>query len=100
EILLRCVRVSQKSVISGILQIGLAGFEPTTSCTPSKRASQAALQPVRTVLSIRTSQDNRSSQPFRRISGLLVNPNRNVRSYLVRNVFFGKAKEEPWRTRA
>ena len=25
--------------------IGLAGFEPTTSCTPSKRASQAALQP-------------------------------------------------------
>lgn len=26
--------------------VGLAGFEPTTSCTPSKRASQAALQPV------------------------------------------------------
>ncbi len=26
-------------------EIGLAGFEPTTSCTPSKRASQAALQP-------------------------------------------------------
>ncbi len=25
--------------------VGLAGFEPTTSCTPSKRASQAALQP-------------------------------------------------------
>ena len=26
-------------------KVGLAGFEPTTSCTPSKRASQAALQP-------------------------------------------------------
>jgi hypothetical protein len=26
---------------------GPAGFEPTTSCTPSKRASQAALRPVR-----------------------------------------------------
>ena len=25
--------------------VGLAGFEPTTSCTPSKRASQAAPQP-------------------------------------------------------
>jgi hypothetical protein len=27
-------------------QVGMAGFEPTTSCTPSKRASQAALHPV------------------------------------------------------
>src|SRR6266542_634792 len=26
--------------------VGLAGFEPATSCTQSKRASQAALQPV------------------------------------------------------
>jgi hypothetical protein len=26
--------------------VGMAGFEPTTSCTPSKRASQAALHPV------------------------------------------------------
>ena len=25
--------------------VGLPGFEPGTSCTPSKRASQAALQP-------------------------------------------------------
>ena len=31
-------------VISGG-QVGPAGFEPTTSCTPSKRASQAALRP-------------------------------------------------------
>src|SRR6516162_6525029 len=27
-------------------QIGTAGFEPTTSCTPSKRASQAAPRPA------------------------------------------------------
>ena len=35
-------------VISGglLATVGLAGFEPTTSCTPSKRASQAALQPA------------------------------------------------------
>ena len=26
--------------------VGLAGFEPTTSCPPDKRANQAALQPV------------------------------------------------------
>ena len=32
------------SDITGAI-VGLAGFEPTTSCTPSKRASQAALQP-------------------------------------------------------
>ena len=25
--------------------VGLAGFEPTTSCPPDKRANQAALQP-------------------------------------------------------
>ena len=31
-------------VISGGI-VGPAGFEPTTSCTPSKRASQAALRP-------------------------------------------------------
>jgi hypothetical protein len=31
-------------VPKGVL-VGLAGFEPTTSCTPSKRASQAAPQP-------------------------------------------------------
>ena len=30
--------------------VGLAGFEPTTSCTPSKRASQAAPQPESTSL--------------------------------------------------
>lgn len=32
------------AVISGG-KVGPAGFEPTTSCTPSKRASQAALRP-------------------------------------------------------
>src|SRR5262249_32968812 len=31
-------------------KIGTAGFEPTTSCTPSKRASQAAPRPVRTAM--------------------------------------------------
>jgi integrase len=30
---------------SGPPKVGPAGFEPTTSCTPSKRASQAALRP-------------------------------------------------------
>src|SRR5207249_4565851 len=29
-----------------VRRVGTAGFEPTTSCTPSKRASQAALRPV------------------------------------------------------
>ena len=28
-----------------VLMVGLAGFEPTTSCPPDKRANQAALQP-------------------------------------------------------
>jgi hypothetical protein len=27
------------------VMVGLAGFEPTTSCPPDKRANQAALQP-------------------------------------------------------
>jgi len=31
--------------VTGGLEVGPAGFEPTTSCTPSKRASQAALRP-------------------------------------------------------
>ena len=30
-------------------EIGLAGFEPTTSYTPSRRASQTALQPVKDI---------------------------------------------------
>ena len=30
---------------SDVLVVGLAGFEPTTSCPPDKRANQAALQP-------------------------------------------------------
>jgi hypothetical protein len=34
----------------GFGQFGPAGFEPTTSCTPSKRASQAALRPVNFVV--------------------------------------------------
>ena len=29
------------------LMVGAAGLEPTTSCTPSKRASQAAPRPDR-----------------------------------------------------
>jgi hypothetical protein len=29
-----------------IRKVGLAGFEPTTSWPPAKRANQAALQPV------------------------------------------------------
>lgn len=29
-----------------VIRVGMAGFEPTTSCTPSKCASQAALHPV------------------------------------------------------
>jgi hypothetical protein len=32
------------------LMVGLPGFEPGTSCTPSKRASQAAPQPESTIL--------------------------------------------------
>ncbi len=37
--------------------VGLAGFEPTTSCPPDKRANQAALQPVR-LESLREKVDN------------------------------------------
>ena len=40
------VPASQAFARQGLQGVGLAGFEPTTSCTPSKRASQAALQPV------------------------------------------------------
>jgi hypothetical protein len=31
---------------SNQFMVGLAGFEPAASCTQSRRASQAALQPV------------------------------------------------------
>ena len=31
-------------IVKGLM-VGLPGFEPGTSCTPSKRASQAAPQP-------------------------------------------------------
>ncbi len=50
-------------------EIGLAGFEPTTSYTPSKRASQAALQPVtnNTFLSGSGRSDNRSFGHVRRL---------------------------------
>jgi hypothetical protein len=41
--------VNERSPLSevdnGLRRVGLAGFEPTTSCTPSRRASQAAPQP-------------------------------------------------------
>ena len=40
----------------------MAGFEPTTSCTPSKRASQAALHPV-------SFQDADQNLPSRRTLG-------------------------------
>ena len=33
-----------------VLLVGLAGFEPTTSCPPDKRANQAALQPAEPTL--------------------------------------------------
>ena len=34
--------------------VGLAGFEPATSCPPDKRANQAALQPANTNVSLCT----------------------------------------------
>ena len=35
--------------------VGLPGFEPGTSCTPSRRASQAAPQPDDLILTIHSS---------------------------------------------
>ena len=43
-----CPDKEKPSVTSSVTEgqlVGPAGFEPTTSCTPSKRASQAALRP-------------------------------------------------------
>ena len=39
-------RYAKSSVQLQLRLVGTAGFEPTTSCTPSKRASQAALRPA------------------------------------------------------
>jgi hypothetical protein len=40
------VSASAQSANIVIYRVGLAGFEPAASCTQSRRASQAALQPV------------------------------------------------------
>jgi hypothetical protein len=38
--------VNDESLIRKSFLVGLAGFEPATSCPPDKHANQAALQPA------------------------------------------------------
>ena len=46
-----CLEVLEEPVVVGSSLVGPPGFEPGTSCTPSKRASQAAPRPDRSAFS-------------------------------------------------